>query len=73
MSGLSWLGVLVILSLPSCKISHAQPEPKRFVAASPKAFLKASIEPNAETIAAESFSEGAPDWAAGARVSQKKV
>src|SRR2546425_2898953 len=52
MSGLSWLAVLKISSLPPARASHAQPLPNRVVAAlascslnfakSPKVFLRAS-------------------------------
>lgn len=72
MSGLSWLGVLVILSFPFCTINHAQPEPNRLAAASAKDFLKSSIEPNAELMADARASDGCPDSAAGARIFQKK-
>ena len=47
-------------SLPSLlTTNHAQPEPKRVVAAAVKAALKSSNEPNVASIAAASSAEGA--------------
>jgi len=59
-SGLSWLAVLVIFSVPPSTTSHAQPEPKRATPAASNCSLKASNEPNAASIALPRSPSGAP-------------
>ncbi len=55
----TWLGVDVTASLPpSCTTSHAQPLPKRDVAAALNLSLKASMEPNASSMPAFRPEEG---------------
>ena len=66
-SGLSWLGVEQMLTVPSAFLqSHAQPEPKRPTPAAANFSLKASSEPKAVLIAAASSALGAPPLPAGA-------
>ena len=56
---MSWLAVETTSSLPSAlTTSHAQPEPKRVVAAAVKASWKASNEPKASLIAAATSAVG---------------
>jgi hypothetical protein len=50
-SGLSWLGVLSILSPPRSTINHAHPEPKRPTPAAANCSLNLSKLPKALSIA----------------------
>ena len=57
---MSWFAVEVTSSLPSLlTTNHAQPEPKRVVAAAVKAAWNSSNEPNVASIAAASSADGA--------------
>src|SRR5689334_7876054 len=61
MRGLSWLGVLVIDSLPfPSSTSHAQPEPKRPAAAAANCSLNFAKSPNDDFMAAASLPDGSP-------------
>jgi len=70
MMGLSWLGREMTDSLLPSLTSHAQPEPKRFTAASVKASLNLSNEPKVELMALARLPTGLPP-ALGPMICQK--
>ena len=70
MNGLSWLGVEVTSNLPLFFTSHAQPEPKRVVAAALNFALNSSKLPKVAAMSAAKASDGTPDSAAGASMVQ---
>src|SRR4028119_1082394 len=72
MSGLSWLAVLITSTLSPRFTSHAQPEPKRVLAASSKLALHASNARDAPSIAAARLPVGLPPLP-GARISQNSA
>lgn len=59
-NGESWLAVEVISSSPFDNTNHAQPEPKRPVAAAVNFSWKASNEPNLASIASANSPTGFP-------------
>ena len=59
-SGLSWLGVLRICSLPPEETSHDQPLPKRFRPYSLILALKPAKSPNVDLMASASGPDGSP-------------
>ena len=71
LSGESWFAVEWISSLPSFRLSHAQPLPKRFIAASANCFLNSSIDPKVLAMASPNVPPGAPP--PGASNGQKKL
>ena len=58
--GVSWLAVLWITSLPLSSLSHAQPLPKRPVAAAAKISLNVSKLPKVDVMASAIAPVGAP-------------
>src|SRR5512132_3945422 len=60
MRGLSWFGVLVMVSLPPSLTSHTQPLPNRPTPAFPHCSLNASKLPKEAAIASPAFPVGAP-------------
>src|ERR1700736_6204903 len=72
MTGLSWLALELISSLPPAWTSQAQPEPKRVVAAAVNFSLNASKLPNVLLIAEARLPLGGPP-ALGPMISQNMV
>ena len=72
MSGLSWLAVETISSLPPLTTSHAQPEPKRPMPAASNFAWKSAKEPKAALMAVARSPEGVPPLPGPIRF-QKKV
>src|SRR5580698_10273446 len=72
-AGLSWFGLLVMLSLRSLGLctSHAQPEPKRPVAAAANCVLNVAKSPNDDLMASARAPDGSPPFLLGSSHSQK--
>ena len=68
--GLRGLALLVVItfSLPASSTSHAQPLPKRAVAAVANSFLQAATLPNEASIFASTRREAATPWSHAAPV-----
>ena len=72
MSGLSWLAVETISSLPPLTTSQAQPEPKRPMPAASNLAWNSAKDPNVASMAVARSPEGVPPLPGPMRF-QKKV